>query len=163
MSHFSFTRPLSCTVVLCLIVHGSRRCIPVRVCVCVCVCARVYNVRFCVSRSANTAPSAARCTHTPHRRHALALITTHFTTHFPSHSTQKACPSTMSHHHTYYVTSSYILCHIIIHTNTHTHRRHALALDEPQRWTLKTGGLSSPCRRARRRARYADDRMCSLI
>ena len=23
---------------------------------------------------------------------------------------------TMSHHHTYYVTSSYILCHIIIHT-----------------------------------------------
>ena len=26
---------------------------------------------------------------------------------------------TMSHHHTYYVTSSYILCHIIIHTMSH--------------------------------------------
>ena len=26
----------------------------------------------------------------------------------------------MSHHHTYYVTSSYILCHIIIHTMSHT-------------------------------------------
>jgi len=28
---------------------------------------------------------------------------------------------TMSHHHTYYVTSSYILCHIIIHTMSHHH------------------------------------------
>ena len=28
---------------------------------------------------------------------------------------------TMSHHHTYYVTSSYILCHIIIHTMSHYH------------------------------------------
>ena len=27
-----------------------------------------------------------------------------------------AAAHTMSHHHTYYVTSSYILCHIIIHT-----------------------------------------------
>ena len=26
---------------------------------------------------------------------------------------------TMSHHHTYYVTSSYILCHIIIPTMSH--------------------------------------------
>ena len=29
----------------------------------------------------------------------------------------------MSHHHTYYVTSSYILCHIIIHTMSHQARR----------------------------------------
>jgi hypothetical protein len=28
---------------------------------------------------------------------------------------------TMSHHHTYYVTSSYILCHIIMHTMPHHH------------------------------------------
>jgi len=28
---------------------------------------------------------------------------------------------TMSHHHTYYVTSSHILCHIIIHTMSHHH------------------------------------------
>merc|ERR1711966_637020 len=28
---------------------------------------------------------------------------------------------TMSHHHTYYVTSSYTLCHIIIHTMSHHH------------------------------------------
>ena len=28
---------------------------------------------------------------------------------------------TMSHHHTYYATSSYILCHIIIHTMPHHH------------------------------------------
>ena len=28
---------------------------------------------------------------------------------------------TMSHHHTYYVTSSYMLCHIIIHTMSHHH------------------------------------------
>jgi len=26
----------------------------------------------------------------------------------------------LSHHHTFYVTSSYILCHIIIHTDEHT-------------------------------------------
>jgi hypothetical protein len=32
----------------------------------------------------------------------------------------RGCIHTMSHHHTYYVTSSYILCHIIIHT-THTY------------------------------------------
>jgi hypothetical protein len=32
---------------------------------------------------------------------------------------------TMSHHHTYYVTSSYILCHIIIHTIHTTGKRPA--------------------------------------
>jgi hypothetical protein len=30
------------------------------------------------------------------------------------------CPRA-AHHHTYYVTSSYILCHIIIHTMSHHH------------------------------------------
>ena len=28
----------------------------------------------------------------------------------------------VAHHHTYYITSSYILCHIIIHTMSHHHR-----------------------------------------
>ena len=35
---------------------------------------------------------------------------------------------TMSHHHTYYVTSSYILCHIIIHTMSHHHTYYTKAL-----------------------------------
>jgi hypothetical protein len=36
----------------------------------------------------------------------------------------RECIHAMSHHHTYYVTSSYILCHIIIHTMSHIGRAH---------------------------------------
>jgi len=48
---------------------------------------------------------------------------------------------TMSHHHTYYVTSSYILCHIIIHTMSHHqayyrhwHARSAPSIAQRVRW-----------------------------
>ena len=41
---------------------------------------------------------------------------------------REAQPTLMSRHHTYYVTSSYILCLIIIHALSHIYERHSLPL-----------------------------------
>ena len=49
----------------------------------------------------------------------------------------------MSHHHTYYVTSSYILCHIIIHTMSHHHTCNITSSNTPH---------PSPCAQQTRRA-----------
>ena len=55
---------------------------------------------------------ASKCTISLHCRE-------HFWESVPN--TGSSSTFTMSHHHTYYVTSSYILCHIIIHTMSHHH------------------------------------------
>jgi len=51
---------------------------------------------------------------------------------------------TMSHHHTYYVTSSYILCHIIIHSDVWRLRiawgwNQGGGLVQPRYWQCTTG------------------------
>jgi hypothetical protein len=74
----------------------------------------------------------ARVLHTGARTltHSLTHARAHSLTHTHAH-TLRSCAyfqyahaqvviHTMSHHHTYYVTSSYILCHII-HTMSHHH------------------------------------------
>ena len=54
-----------------------------------------------------------------HTLNTCSVSRTH-STHAPDQArrapARSVCARSMSHHHTYYVTSSYILCHIIIHT-----------------------------------------------
>jgi hypothetical protein len=85
-------------------------CVCARVCVCVCVCVRVcVRARACACARprvfVRNVTSHARCVRTCACVQALRACGRLSPNHLFLH--------TMPHHHTYYVTSSYILCHII--------------------------------------------------
>jgi hypothetical protein len=112
----------------------------VRVCVCVCVCTHIDANTGIPARGALQGHACASGKTTRH--YQISAGTCHIIIHtchiiIPILKVPLICITksvqapyilchiiihTMSHHHTYYVTSSYILCHIIIHTMSHHHQ-----------------------------------------
>ena len=100
-------------------------CVRVCVCACACACARILM-------------QTQAYPHEEHCRDMLVLAArlhditksvqahvkssyTHVTSSYPFSKSPLYASPNQCRHHTYYVTSSYILCHIIIHTMSHHH------------------------------------------